>query len=89
MEPWRDDVTSNQDAWDDACAANMAGWDECWLDITQLDALKRLMLPRFLKAQSIGESTNKLCCNSNAAGCDGVEPDNIDCYSSDECYKVC
>lgn len=72
-EDWRDDVAGNQSAWTALAAGGMSQWSgEVWLDITQLTALKALMLPRLKLAK--------------AKGCDGVEPDNTDCFTNpDEC----
>ena len=51
----------------------MNGWDELWLDIRQLPTLSALMGARLDRAV--------------AAGCSGIEPDNTDCFSNDECWK--
>eukprot|EP00755_Sulcionema_specki_P037182 Sspe_Gene.108425::Locus_87545_Transcript_1_1_Confidence_1.000_Length_947::g.108425::m.108425 len=71
-EPWRQDIVDNKDEWDNAAVGNMREWDEKWLDVTKLETLKGLMEPRFELART--------------KGCNGVEPDNIDCFDNVECY---
>lgn len=72
-EDWRPDVKANKKAWQDVVVGKMKSWDEAWLDITQLSKLSKLMEKRIDLAQKYG--------------CDGVEPDNTDCYDNDDCYK--
>ena len=71
MEPFRADVKANKAAWQSAVVAQMADWDEGWLDLTKLPLLKQLQMPRFTRAK--------------AKGCDALELDNVDCYDNDEC----
>jgi len=79
LEAWRPDCdgddakhcSHNADKWKEVLAGQMDDWDEAWLDIGKLDKLKELMTPRFQKAREYG--------------CHGVEPDNIDCWQSDDC----
>jgi len=73
LEPFRADCEANKAAWQQVAVGNMKGWDEEWLDIRKLDALQKLMSPRFQRAAS--------------QGCHGVEPDNIDCYDNDDCWS--
>lgn len=72
LEPFRADCIANETAWMAVAVGDMADWDEEWLDITQLDALADLMTPRFERAAQYG--------------CDGIEPDNTDCYDNSDCY---
>jgi hypothetical protein len=51
----------------------MKGWDEKWLDIRQADVRKAQV--EILKAAS-------------AAGCDAVEPDNLDAYENDSGFAL-
>jgi hypothetical protein len=73
LEPFRPDCQANRTAWQAVAVGEMTHWDEEWLDITKLQAIQRLMLPRFQRAA--------------AQGCDAVEPDNIDCYDNSACWK--
>jgi hypothetical protein len=73
LEPFRKDCKANETAWKAATVGKMKGWDESWLDITKLEALQELMMPRFARAKE--------------QGCHGVEPDNIDCYDNGACWK--
>lgn len=73
LEPFRPDCKANKTAWQAVAVGEMTHWKEEWLDITKLQAVKSLMLPRFRRAA--------------AQGCDAVEPDNIDCYDNDACWK--
>eukprot|EP00457_Paulinella_chromatophora_P004392 gb/GEZN01004404.1/.p1 GENE.gb/GEZN01004404.1/~~gb/GEZN01004404.1/.p1 ORF type:complete len:518 (+),score=87.35 gb/GEZN01004404.1/:94-1647(+) len=72
-EDWREDVISNLQAWSQLAVGVMQQWEgEVWLDITKLDALKVIMTPRL-----------ELAANKQ---CDGVDPDNVDCFANvDEC----
>ncbi|GBG31576.1 Hypothetical Protein FCC1311_078002 [Hondaea fermentalgiana] len=72
LEPWREDCKDDEEAWMAAAVGEMDSWNEEWLDITKVDALAELMLPRFERAK--------------AYGCDGIEPDNTDCYDNSDCY---
>ncbi|GBG31577.1 Hypothetical Protein FCC1311_078012 [Hondaea fermentalgiana] len=72
VEPFRADVLANASAWKAVALNNMTTWDEAWIDISMLDQLKELMSPRFE--------------NAALAGCDGIEPDNSDCYANPTCY---
>lgn len=68
-EDWRADVLANHKAWDDVAVGTMAQWGgETWLDITQLAKVQALMKPRFELAVE--------------KGCDGLEPDNTDCFTN-------
>lgn len=59
-------------AWDEIKIGQMASWDELWLDVRKLSNLQTVMGARMdLAAQS---------------GCDGVEPDNIDCFDNEDCW---
>lgn len=63
FEDWRPDA----DAFPrDVLGADMAGWDEAWLDIRRIDLLAPIMRGRLDLAV--------------AKGCDAVEPDNVDGY---------
>ena len=73
LEPFRADCQANRSAWEAVAVGKMAHWDEQWLDISKLEAIQRLMLPRFQRAAALG--------------CHGVEPDNIDCYDNGACWK--
>jgi hypothetical protein len=46
----------------------MDGWDETWLDIRDLAALQPIMAKRIALAKS--------------KGCNGIEPDNVDCWAN-------
>mmetsp|Transcript_35759 Transcript_35759/g.86070 ORF Transcript_35759/g.86070 Transcript_35759/m.86070 type:complete len:308 (+) Transcript_35759:48-971(+) len=63
----------NAKKWEPLIVGKMQGWDEAWLDITNLEGLKEVMAPRFQRAAQYG--------------CHAVEPDNIDCYDNDDCGK--
>ena len=70
-ENWRPDA--NKPEWSKVKIGKMDGWNESWLDIRQISALQDLMSSRIdLAAQY---------------GCDGVEPDNTDCYDNKECWS--
>ena len=73
LEPFRADCQANRSAWEAVAVGKMAHWDEQWLDISKLEAIQQLMLPRFQRAAALG--------------CHGVEPDNIDCYDNGACWK--
>ena len=62
----------NKSDWAKVKIGKMDGWDELWLDIRKLDTLKTLMGSRMDLAHTYG--------------CDGVEPDNIDCSDNKECW---
>jgi len=53
----------------------MGDWDEWWLDFTKpnLSVLKELMGARLQRMRDIG--------------CQGVEPDNVDCYDNGRCVN--
>eukprot|EP01125_Pyxidicula_operculata_P019965 TRINITY_DN726_c1_g1_i1.p1 TRINITY_DN726_c1_g1~~TRINITY_DN726_c1_g1_i1.p1 ORF type:complete len:252 (-),score=37.25 TRINITY_DN726_c1_g1_i1:214-969(-) len=74
VESWRPDVQANPQLWAEASGGNMSGWDEPWLDITQLSLLQELMAPRFTKAVNYG--------------CNAIEPDNTDCYANQDCWST-
>lgn len=74
MEPWREDVKADPDAWHKACVSQMVHWDECWLNILKLSELAALQGPRFQRAVD--------------EGCHAIEPDNIDCYANPACTKA-
>lgn len=64
-EDWRPDAKSFPAS---VKGSKMDGWDELWLDISNLEALGPIMRARLdLAAQK---------------GCDAVEPDNVDGYSN-------
>lgn len=69
LEYWRPDTKSP--AWQQACIAKMSGWNECWLNITNLPLLQQLLMPRFQRAVQ--------------EGCLAIEPDNVDCYQNSAC----
>lgn len=71
FEPKRPD--SNNALWAQLKLAKMAGWNEYWLDIRNLNALKQLMGARM----QLGK----------AYGCDGFEYDNTDCYDNKKCWS--
>jgi hypothetical protein len=72
VEDWREDVIANKSAWQSVSGGAMAQWaGERWLDISKLDKLQALMVPRLDEAAAVG--------------CDGVEPDNVDCFANAEC----
>ena len=48
----------------------MSDWDEGWLGITRLSDLQPLMSARFDALAS--------------KGCDGVDPDNVDCFANEQ-----
>ncbi len=81
-EGWRDDwqqffsFISNEEYSGDKppFAANMADWDERWLDIRRIDLLAPIMRSRMALAVS--------------KGCDGVEPDNMDAYTNSSETKL-
>lgn len=52
----------------------MGDWDEIWLDVRNLTDLKKIMGKRIDLAYSLG--------------CDGIEPDNIDCYDNRDCWST-
>ena len=47
----------------------MQGWDETWLDIRNLALLQPIMSKRIALAKT--------------KGCQGIEPDNVDCWAND------
>eukprot|EP00659_Diplonema_papillatum_P012911 gene12911-19907_t len=68
-EAWRPDANAFSD---DVLGNKMSGWDERWLKITSaLPKVKELMGGRLDYAVE--------------QGCDGVEPDNVDCYDNSAC----
>jgi len=69
-EPNRPD--SDNPLWNKVKIGKMDGWDENWLDIRQLSVLQKLMAARIDLAAS--------------QGCDGVEPDNTDCFTNEDCW---
>eukprot|EP01087_Luapelamoeba_hula_P019212 TRINITY_DN633_c0_g1_i3.p1 TRINITY_DN633_c0_g1~~TRINITY_DN633_c0_g1_i3.p1 ORF type:complete len:410 (-),score=69.37 TRINITY_DN633_c0_g1_i3:89-1183(-) len=71
-ESYRPDA--NNTAWAKLKIGKMNGWNELWLDIRDLTDLKTVMGPRMDLAAS--------------KGCDGVEPDNIDCFANSDCYRT-
>mmetsp|Transcript_9873 Transcript_9873/g.18192 ORF Transcript_9873/g.18192 Transcript_9873/m.18192 type:complete len:326 (+) Transcript_9873:199-1176(+) len=72
-EPARSDYARNKARFEAVKLKEMADWpEEYWLDISS-DELKSLMEERFELAAS--------------KGCDGVEPDNVDCYDNTECRE--
>ncbi|CAK4631284.1 hypothetical protein LEN26_015341 [Aphanomyces euteiches] len=73
IEKFRQDYKDNQAAWDAVLLGKMADWDETWIDIRKADAVLPLLGKRLDKLQ--------------AKGCQGVEPDNIDCYGNEDCWK--
>eukprot|EP00808_Paulinella_micropora_P006770 g9748.t1 len=68
-EEWREDVQAVPARWEAYAVGSMQQWGgEVWLDVRQLEGLKALMTPRLdLAVQK---------------GCDGVEPDNVDCFAN-------
>mmetsp|Transcript_22901 Transcript_22901/g.40567 ORF Transcript_22901/g.40567 Transcript_22901/m.40567 type:complete len:332 (-) Transcript_22901:206-1201(-) len=71
-EPARSDYKRLKSRFDEVAIAPMADWpDEEWLDIGS-DELRDIMETRFEFAAE--------------QGCDGVEPDNVDCYDNPECF---
>ena len=70
-EGWRPDA--NETEWAEVKLDKMSGWSELWLDIRKLDVLQTLMGARIDLAASLG--------------CDGIEPDNTDCYDNSKCWK--
>ena len=52
----------------------MGDWDELWLDVRDLTDLKTVMGSRIDLAHKYG--------------CDGIEPDNIDCYDNRDCWST-
>ncbi len=52
----------------------MGDWNELWLDVRNLADLKTVMGSRIDLAKQIG--------------CDGIEPDNIDCYDNSDCWST-
>nr|AIG56066.1 secreted protein [Achlya hypogyna] len=73
IEKRRADYVENRAAWDAVLLGKMADWDETWIDIRRLDAVLPLVTKRL----------DKLA----AKGCQGVEPDNIDCYDNADCWQ--
>ena len=71
LEPWRTDA---KDFPQEVIGKKMSGWDEYWLDISNLDALKSIITKRLdLAAEK---------------KCDGVEPDNVDAYQNDSGFPL-
>ncbi|KAJ6258889.1 hypothetical protein Dda_5784 [Drechslerella dactyloides] len=72
LEDWRIDVKSFPKV---VIGRALAGWPgEYWLDIRQVNILKKLMLDRLSKAK--------------AKGFDGVDWDNVDGYTQDSGFKI-
>jgi len=72
LEGFRSFYKRDKEAWEGLTLGTMVSFsDERWLDIRKLDRLIPLMEARFDTAA--------------AAGCDAIEPDNMDCYLSSEC----
>jgi hypothetical protein len=70
-ESWRPDADDPN--WEYIKIGKMSGWDELWLDVRNLTALAIVMGNRMDLAVS--------------EGCDGIEPDNIDCYDNRACWS--
>ena len=66
FEPWRPDADTFSER---VKGKKMDGWDELWLDISNLEELGPIMIARLELAAE--------------KGCDGVEPDNVDGYTND------
>eukprot|EP00122_Pirum_gemmata_P017923 Pgem_evm1s16797 len=73
IEKWRKDYKKNPESFNVLGLGKVKNWDETWLDITNLQSLKRLMKPRWQLAKE--------------KRCDAIESDNIDCFSNDECKR--
>jgi len=73
VETFRPDVQQNRAAWKAIQVPGPADpdWGEFWIDVRKLDAIAKLMSPRFQRAK--------------AMGCDAIEADNVDCYDSPYC----
>lgn len=72
---WESDrPDSGNPLWSQVKIGPMNGWDELWLDIRKLTVLQTLMGARMDLAVS--------------QGCDGVEPDNTDCYNNQDCWST-
>jgi len=71
LEPWRTDANDFPQA---VIGKKMSSWDEYWLDISNIDALKGIMTKRL-----------DLAAEKN---CDGVEPDNVDAYQNDSGFAL-
>jgi hypothetical protein len=71
-EPFRSDASDPR--WSSLKAAKMGDWDEYWLDIRKLDELGAVMGDRI--QQALQDS------------CDGLEPDNVDCYQNSRCRNA-
>jgi len=71
LEPWRTDASDFPQA---VIGKKMSGWDEYWLDISNIEALKSIMTKRL-----------DLAVEKN---CDGVEPDNVDAYQNDSGFAL-
>jgi len=69
-ESWRPDASDPN--WQYIKLGQMNDWDEAWLDIRNMTALKIVMGNRMDQAF--------------AQGCDGIEPDNTDCYQNRDCW---
>ena len=76
IEDYREDYAQKKEAWDQISLKAMGEWpDERWLDLSKFEQLKALMKPRLDYAK-----TN---------GCDGVEPEKVDCYLfPEECFSL-
>lgn len=72
LELFRSDISSK---WYDAVVpgADLASWDEIWLDLSKLSKIKKVLRPRFNRAKALG--------------CDALELDNVDCFLADDCWK--
>mmetsp|Transcript_39071 Transcript_39071/g.76182 ORF Transcript_39071/g.76182 Transcript_39071/m.76182 type:complete len:568 (+) Transcript_39071:183-1886(+) len=79
LEKWRTDYEDADAAtrakWNSLIIKKMGDWDEWWLDFTKpnLFVLKELMGARLQRMRDIG--------------CQGVEPDNVDCYDNKRCVN--
>jgi hypothetical protein len=71
-ESWRPDA--NDPNWKYIKIGKMGDWDELWLDVRNMTALQIVMGHRIDLAKT--------------QGCDGIEPDNIDCFDNRDCWST-
>ena len=71
-EPWADGLGP----WADG---KMGQWDEWWIDPFMIDD------SRYTSGNTLKTLVGNRLDAMQAAGCDGVEPDNSDCYDNDAC----
>ena len=70
-EAWRSDSANFTAA---VLGDKMSGWDERWLNITNATALAQVKAIMTWRLQLAVQK-----------GCDGVEPDNVDCFQNTKC----